>query len=80
MCGTCLTHKEDNVTGYCINGHDNWVEPMDVEYFILDRTNKDYPHINPMFKTLARKLKLKIAELHLILAKNPRYLFTKKFV
>jgi hypothetical protein len=34
ICITCGTNKQNNITGYCINDHDNWLESNDdVIYF-----------------------------------------------
>ena len=35
VCLTCLTNEEDPENGYCINGHDNWLDHsglMQLEY------------------------------------------------
>jgi hypothetical protein len=34
ICGTCGTKETDQDNGYCINGHDNWVELRDFEHNI----------------------------------------------
>ena len=34
ICITCGTVKQDPITGFCINDHDNWLEPNDeLQYF-----------------------------------------------
>lgn len=34
ICITCGTVKEDDTTGFCINGHDDWLESNDeLQYF-----------------------------------------------
>ncbi len=30
ICGKCGTNLEDYNSGFCINGHDNWIEVQDL--------------------------------------------------
>lgn len=34
ICEDCGTTKEDSITGYCINDHDNWIEEGESERII----------------------------------------------
>ena len=40
ICITCGTTKQDDNTGSCINGHDNWLEVMDDVHVFYDATIK----------------------------------------
>lgn len=96
LCGTCLTNRENSKTGFCINDHDNWIEPEDISIFsrMLDDNGKlnkfyrdrdynivdeKYPHVIPMFKELAKKLKTKFRTLSNIIVEQPTFRFIKKF-
>ena len=45
ICGECGTDKEQNLTGYCINGHDSWVNLDDFvnypNYINMQTMDKD---------------------------------------
>lgn len=40
ICLTCGTTKEDNITAFCINNHDNWLEENDNISLFSEATKK----------------------------------------
>lgn len=50
MCCTCLTNESNGNNGYCINGHDDWVEERDLAN--LDKMLLPQSKIDIMFKNM----------------------------
>lgn len=75
VCCTCLSTSSDNVTSYCINGHDDWLEERDFQAMpYIDRT--DYPDKNvypewmtqiEVLKRFAKRRKVSLSSLKLLL-------------
>ena len=72
ICCTCLTNHSDDKTGYCINGHDDWVEIGDFNGASLSELNAlsgkggfypDYISQHKLLKRLARKMKITFSQL-----------------